>query len=54
MSVDKNGKTPLNLAEENKHTIILEYEKKHTLTLFAEDQKKDLKQSESYSSSMAA
>lgn len=51
MSLDKNGKTPLSLAQENKHNIILDYDRKNTILLFAD--KKDQKQQDSYYSSMA-
>jgi serine/threonine protein kinase len=36
-SVDKNGKTPLDLADQNKHTIILDYDKKLVVTLYNSD-----------------
>lgn len=43
MSLDKNSKTPLDLAFDNKHTIILDYEKKYSVTLFADEHKHHLK-----------
>lgn len=36
-SVDSKGKTPLDLADQNKHTIILDYDKKHVITLYNPD-----------------
>eukprot|EP00347_Sterkiella_histriomuscorum_P010575 403375751 len=35
-SVDVNNKTPLHYAKDNQHNIIIEYDKKMTLTLFSE------------------
>jgi ankyrin repeat protein len=38
-SIDDNGKTPMDLAYENKHTIIVDQDKKYTITLYSEKTK---------------
>ncbi len=35
-SIDNKGKTPLDLAYQNKHTIIMQYDKEYTITLFTD------------------
>ena len=39
MSVDKNGKTPLDIAYDNKHTIIVEQDRKFTVMLYSDKHK---------------
>lgn len=39
--MDKNGKTPLDLAYEKKHTIIIDQDKKYTITLYSEKKKNE-------------
>ncbi len=39
MSIDKDGKTPLDLAFDNKHSIIVEQDKQYIITLYSEKSK---------------